>query len=175
VAEVLTEQQRVLSAEHPDVLATCRSLAELRAEADDPAGAVGVEAVAHRPPGRDNEDTELVRDVLTYWRTQIPSRRSQTARSSPGRSSDTAPSANNRSAVVNFRTTCSGEFRFLAAMTIEPSCPFPGSQTLTRTGPTNRDQATGSVPELISHSRYSGIDLCRAGVTSRVVPQTSVT
>ena len=41
------------------------------------------------------------------------------------------PSASNRSAVVNFRTTCSGECRFLVAMIIEPSCQLPGIQTLT--------------------------------------------
>jgi hypothetical protein len=33
------------------------------------------------------------------------------------------PSANNRSAAINLRTTCSGLRRFLAAMLIKPSCP----------------------------------------------------
>lgn len=55
-------------------------------------------------------------------------------------------SASSRSADVNFRTICSGLWRFLVAMIIEPSGPLPGSQTLTRRGPSNRGQATASEP-----------------------------
>lgn len=56
------------------------------------------------------------------------------------------PSASSRSAVVSFRTTCSGLCRFLVVMIIKPSCLQRGNQTLTRRGPTNRGQAIATIP-----------------------------
>jgi hypothetical protein len=83
LAEVLADQQRVLGPEHPDALATRRSIADVRGQAGDPAGAVAalkeLLTIHRRLLGRDHSDTAMVRDVLAYWRTQIPSRRKRRA------------------------------------------------------------------------------------------------
>ncbi|HYB37805.1 MAG TPA: tetratricopeptide repeat protein [Mycobacterium sp.] len=69
---LLTEQQRVLGADHPDTLATRNNLAFWRGEGGDVAGAITeferLLTDRIRVLGADHPDTLATRNNLAFWR-----------------------------------------------------------------------------------------------------------